>query len=231
MSLAVCSTSCEVWQVRRTEFSAKALLMFAFGIFRFVIDGFIVLTQLGFCCVYFVFVPASIKQVIDFYTPHSPAIQVYQLIMLVLIIAFSMVRSLKVLAPFSLIANVLSIGGTDDNASHRENISIFVLGLFVIMQYVIRSHQPISDFPLITKAADWPVFFASAMYVFEGIALVLPVRQKMKEPEAYDGWNGVLNTGISLVTVLYFFVGFFGYIRYGSEARGSISLNLPNDNK
>jgi len=53
----------------------------------------------------------------------------------------------------------------------------------------------------------------------------------MKEPEAYGGWNGVLNTGIYLVTILYFFVGFFGYIRYGSNALGSISLNLPNDNK
>jgi proton-coupled amino acid transporter len=53
----------------------------------------------------------------------------------------------------------------------------------------------------------------------------------MKEPAAYGGWNGVLNTGIYLVTILYFFVGFFGYIRYGSNARGSISLNLPNDNK
>ena len=40
------------------------------------------------------------------------------------------------------------------------------------MQYVVRSHLPVGDFPLITKAADWPVFFASAMYVFEGIALV-----------------------------------------------------------
>lgn len=53
----------------------------------------------------------------------------------------------------------------------------------------------------------------------------------MKEPEAYAGFNGVLNTGIYLVTILYFFVGFFGYIRYGSSALGSISLNLPNDNK
>jgi proton-coupled amino acid transporter len=53
----------------------------------------------------------------------------------------------------------------------------------------------------------------------------------MKEPEAYGGLNGVLNTGMYLVTILYFFVGFFGYIRYGSDARGSITLNLPNDNK
>ncbi|CAF0880645.1 unnamed protein product [Adineta ricciae] len=181
---------------------------------KFVIDGFIVLIQLGFCCVYFVFVPASIKQVVDYYTPNSPAIQIYQLIMLVLVIGFSMIRSLKVLAPFSLAANVISLAG-----------------LCIIMQYVIRSHLPLDTLPKITQPTEWPVFFASAMYVFEGIALVLPVRQKMKEPEAYGGFNGVLNTGMYLVTILYFFVGFFGYIRYGSDARGSISLNLPNDNK
>ena len=47
-----------------------------------------------------------------------------------------------------------------------------ILGLIVIIQYIVRSHQPFSKLPLITPASEWPVFFASAMYVFEGIALV-----------------------------------------------------------
>ena len=81
--------------------------------FRFTIDGFIVLIQLGFCSVYFVFVPASVKQVIDFYTDRSPSIQVYQAVMLVLMIGFSMIRSLKVLAPFSLIANIITMTGNE----------------------------------------------------------------------------------------------------------------------
>ncbi|CAF0994471.1 unnamed protein product [Rotaria sp. Silwood1] len=181
---------------------------------KFVIDGFIVITQLGFCCVYFVFVPASIKQVVDHYFHHSPPIQIYQFIMLILVIGFSMIRSLKVLAPFSLAANIMTIGG-----------------LFIITQYIVRDHIPLNQLPLITSASDWPVFFASAMYVFEGIALVLPIRQKMKEPESYGGWTGILNIGILLVTIMYFVIGFFGYLRYGSKALGSITLNLPNDNK
>lgn len=53
----------------------------------------------------------------------------------------------------------------------------------------------------------------------------------MKEPESYGGWTGILNIGILLVTIMYFIVGFFGYIRYGSKALGSITLNLPNDDK
>lgn len=40
------------------------------------------------------------------------------------------------------------------------------------MQYVVREHLPLGELPLVTAASDWPVFFASAMYVFEGIALV-----------------------------------------------------------
>lgn len=40
------------------------------------------------------------------------------------------------------------------------------------MQYVVRDHIPLKELPLITPAADWPVFFASAMYAFEGIGLV-----------------------------------------------------------
>ncbi len=40
------------------------------------------------------------------------------------------------------------------------------------MQYVVQNRLPLKDLPLITSASEWPVFFASAMYVFEGIALV-----------------------------------------------------------
>ena len=69
-----------------------------------------------------------------------------------------MIRSLKVLAPFSLIANVLSIGGREIEMIEEEKID-YLLGLCVIMQYVVRSHKPLNEFPLITAATDWPVFF------------------------------------------------------------------------
>jgi hypothetical protein len=46
------------------------------------------------------------------------------------------------------------------------------------MQYVIRDHIAFNKLPLITPHTDWPVFFASAMYVFEGIALVCILNRK-----------------------------------------------------
>lgn len=59
---------------------------------------------------------------------------------------------------------------------------------------------------------------------------VLPLENNMKTPQDFGGWNGVLNTGMVIVTCLYTAVGFFGYLKYGENVKGSITLNLdPND--
>ena len=49
----------------------------------------------------------------------------------------------------------------------------------------------------------------------------------MRTPSEMKGWNGVLNTSMILVSCLYIGVGFFGYLKYGEQVAGSITLNLP----
>jgi len=49
----------------------------------------------------------------------------------------------------------------------------------------------------------------------------------MESPHDLRGWNGVLNTSMIIVTCLYFAVGFFGYVQYGDDVLGSVTLNLP----
>jgi proton-coupled amino acid transporter len=51
----------------------------------------------------------------------------------------------------------------------------------------------------------------------------------MRYPRQLSGWNGVLNTAMVIVTCLYIAVGFFGYLKYGEDVAGSITLNLPVD--
>ena len=51
----------------------------------------------------------------------------------------------------------------------------------------------------------------------------------MRDPRAMRGWNGVLNTSMVIVTCLYIAVGFFGYLKYGDDVQGSVTLNLPKE--
>jgi proton-coupled amino acid transporter len=52
----------------------------------------------------------------------------------------------------------------------------------------------------------------------------------MKTPRDFVGWTGVLHTGMIIVTCLYTAMGFFGYLEFGEDVKGSITLNLPAEN-
>lgn len=70
----------------------------------------------------------------------------------------------------------------------------------------------------------------------------------MKKPKAFGGNFGVLNKGLLavstlnsrefysnlfaamiIIVVLYVGMGLFGYLRFGSDVLGSITLNLPKN--
>ena len=72
-----------------------------------------------------------------------------------------------------------------------------------------------------------PLFFGTAIYAFEGIGVVLPIENQMRFKSELRGLNGVLNTSMVIVTCLYIAIAFFGYLKYGDNVEGSITLNLP----
>lgn len=48
----------------------------------------------------------------------------------------------------------------------------------------------------------------------------------MKEPQHFAKPLGVLNVGMSIVTVLFTTLGFLAYLQYGDNIQGSVTLNL-----
>ena len=80
-----------------------------------------------------------------------------------------------------------------------------------------------------SSTSQFPLFFGTAIFSFEGISVVLPLENQMKTPRSMRGWNGVLNIAMTVVTCLLIAVGFFGYLKYGENVMGSITLNLPSD--
>lgn len=53
----------------------------------------------------------------------------------------------------------------------------------------------------------------------------------MENPKQFVGICGLFNVGIAVIVVLYLIVGLFGYIKYGSAIKASLTLNLPHEQK
>lgn len=178
-----------------------------------VINTFIVMTLFGCCCVYNVFVATNVKQVIEHYCQFEYDLRWYILVMLPFLILINLIRNLKSMAVFSVIANV------------------FVsLCLVVTAYYIFRDDLPApSERAAVADYKRMPLFFGTAVFALEAIGVVMTLENNMKTPENFIGCPGVLNIGMSVVVVLYTLVGFFGYWKYGDDTKGSITLNFPTE--
>ncbi|CAH0560787.1 unnamed protein product [Brassicogethes aeneus] len=177
-----------------------------------IINFFLFLTQLGFCCVYFVFVAANLHDVVSHYFANI-SVHWYLLILLLPMVLLNWVKSLKYLTPASLFASIITC-----------------TGLAITFFYMLQGLPNTSSVHAFGTWGQLPIFFGTAIYAFEGIGMVLPLENNMKNPQDFGGWNGVLNTGMVVVASLYTAVGFFGYLKYGDQAvLGSVTLLLPPD--
>ncbi|VDP83073.1 unnamed protein product [Echinostoma caproni] len=56
---------------------------------------------------------------------------------------------------------------------------------------------------------------------------ILPIENKMADPGGYIHPVGVLNTGMAVIICVNTAVAFYGYLCFGEESQGSITLNVP----
>ena len=143
---------------------------------RYAVNTFLVLTQLGFCCVYILFCSQFVlfffnfsktpyisrlscrmfKEVVDSQVSNGPRIEVYESIVLALLIPYCFVTTLSVLSFFTMFANVVTVAT-----------------LVIVLQYVFRNLQVVEDvewYP--SDFGTVPLFFGTAMFAFESIGLV-----------------------------------------------------------
>ncbi|KRZ96024.1 Proton-coupled amino acid transporter 4, partial [Trichinella sp. T8] len=97
---------------------------------------------------------------------------------------------------------------------------------FAIVFYYFPSWQRL---PAIQTPERWPLAFGSIMFAFSSAGTILPIENRCKTPARLLHWNGVINTSYWIITILSTAVGFYGYIKYGDDCQGSITLNLPDE--
>ncbi|CAH0578366.1 unnamed protein product [Chrysodeixis includens] len=173
------------------------------------VDIFLVVYQLGICCVYIVFIADNIKKIVDPY--YTMAVEFHMLIILGPLIAFNLIPSLKLLAPFSALANVLTF-----------------VGLGIVVYYLLaeekKSTQPLD---LWGSLATFPLFFGTILFALTAVGVVIALENNMATPKAFGTPCGVLNSGMLIIVVLYVSVGAIGYVFCVSECSDSITLDLP----
>ncbi|XP_063236029.1 proton-coupled amino acid transporter-like protein pathetic [Bacillus rossius redtenbacheri] len=174
----------------------------------------LIATYYSALCVYIVFIATSVKQVIDFHFPeHELNIRLYILMVMPFLYGLGLIRNLKYLVPFSAMANIF----------------IFV-GFCITLYYMFTGEQATSQVRLITHdITTIPAFLSTVIFAMEGIGVVMPLENSMRNPSHFLGCPGVLNIGMTCVVLLYAVIGLFGYLKYGDDIQASISLNLPTE--
>ncbi|XP_004929913.1 proton-coupled amino acid transporter-like protein pathetic [Bombyx mori] len=180
--------------------------------FRIFIVISLFITYFGTCSVYTVIIARNILQIIQFYCGDIINERFLIIILLVPLILMAWIRNLKYLAPVSMIANLF-----------------MAVGLGITLYYLVGTGQlqydKIKDM-LFKHPSEWPEFFSLTIFAMEAIGVVMPLENSMKTPRAMLGICGVLNKGMSGVTLVYILLGFLGYLRFGEEVQDSITLSL-----
>lgn len=172
------------------------------------INVFLMVYQLGSCCVYTVFIATNLQTALDTYVSDID-VRLYMLAILLPLILVNWIRNLKFLAPCSTVANFITF-----------------ISFGIILYYIFREPLTFEHREVIGNVENFPLYFGTVLFALEAIGVILPLENEMKKPKVFMRTFGVLNIGMGTIVFLYTGIGFFGYIRYGSAIEGSITLSL-----
>ena len=164
-----------------------------------VVNISLLLSQFGFCTGYLIFLSHTAHDLARSDLPYA----VFVLLPLPVLIPIALLRSVRTLTPFSLVANVGIFTGF---------ASVLV---YLLFNFEYRPSSP----PL----RELPVFFGQVTAAFEGIGVVLPVQDSMKDPSYYSMVLAATMTVLSAVLML---IGLLGFMTFGGETRSIILLNM-----
>ncbi|EKX46948.1 hypothetical protein GUITHDRAFT_86572 [Guillardia theta CCMP2712] len=170
-----------------------------------LVEFCVVLSQMGFCCAYLIFVGENMYKYVKPYVVKEDNV-IWAIVPGISLLCW--IPSLDILAPFSLFAVLLIFSGLITVA--WNSMPLFGTGPDV-QEYI---------------PSTMPIFVGMAIYAFEGIGLAIPIENSMKHPESFPF---VWVLGMVIVTITYITFGAFCYSCYGDEVPSIITMVLPDD--
>jgi proton-coupled amino acid transporter len=180
---------------------------------RYLVQVSIVLSQLGTCITYIVFIIENATALMKHLAPKmliSP--WAFAAIQIMIYIPMALVRHLKTFAAFSLIGDLFILFGL---------MSMCTVGVMKII------HEGVSSDVVLFNQDRFGMFLGTAVFTFEGSGMVTPVVHSMARPHMF---GRVLIMTMSVTLVLYLLVGSVGYLAWGKDVETIVLLNLPPSN-
>ncbi|GAA95552.1 uncharacterized protein L969DRAFT_85241 [Mixia osmundae IAM 14324] len=181
---------------------------------RYAILFSITISQIGFVAVYTTFTAQNLQAFVQAVTDCRTLISIPAFIamQLVIFIPFALVRNLQKLSGTALLADAFILVGV-----------IYIFG----NEINILARHGIADVVLF-NSDSFTLMIGTAVFAFEGIGLIIPITESMKEPERFPA---VLSCVMVFLAILFGGAGVLSYAAYGSKIQTVVMVNLPQDSR
>ncbi|CAH0697805.1 unnamed protein product [Spodoptera exigua] len=184
-------------------------------VFRYMIDVIIMIDLFGSCCCYQIIIAKSVKQLVE-NTPEAkfegeypgyPSLRVYLAIMIPFVILICLIRHLKYLAPFSIVANVL-----------------VAFCIVMVVYYAFLYNPTLQGMEATTTIYGMLEFVGIAVFSMSCSGVVIPIENNMAEPKKFPY---ALTVGMALIMVCTMCQGIFGYAAFLEKSVSPVTINMP----
>ncbi|PIC51698.1 hypothetical protein B9Z55_002108 [Caenorhabditis nigoni] len=181
---------------------------------KIIVNACLLAFQLGVITVFMVFAVEHVIEIWEFIGDSPPPFSKTVMILLYFVpqMLLNFIGHMKLITILCLCGNVIIFGAI----------------ILITKELMVHKWYPTWELNTVTGIEGISLAAGALIYSFEGQAMVLPLENSLKHPKDMTGATGVLSTAMNLVTVLYAFLGFFGYVTFGPKVQGSLTLNLPN---
>jgi proton-coupled amino acid transporter len=180
-----------------------------------LINFSLVISQIGFSSAYIVFVSENLQAFVLAVSNCKTYIDIKWMILMQMIIflPLSLYRNLHNIQKVAIVADVFILLG--------------LLYLYYFDIYTLVEQHGIADIePFNPKS--WTLFIGTAIFTFEGIGLIIPIQESMKDPRKFPG---VLALIMIVITIVFTSMGALSYAAFGSKTKTVVILNMPQDSK
>ncbi|KAL9126075.1 MAG: hypothetical protein Q9217_004819 [Psora testacea] len=182
---------------------------------RSLILSSVTLSQIGFVSAYIVFTSENLQAFVVAVSDCRAWIDIKAMVamQLVIFLPLSLIRDIGKLGATALVADVF-----------------ILLGLVYLAYYDIHTlvaNRGVADI-IPFNPREWTLFIGTAIFTFEGVGLIIPIQESMKQPRKFPP---VLAGVMIIITILFVGMGALSYAAFGSVTKTVVLLNLPQDSK